>query len=237
MLCGVPATRRESKLIVKVVNMLPFARRISSSSSTRSRGFLAILAVVMAASAMVMTAAPDASAGHNVPNPGVCCSTIEEATRSTPEPESEKSGYDERQEELERQRRLNAQREAESNATETFNGIEITIPLERNPDGSITDEQARQLLENFRATGDPNICATCYTRLDSNTRTPASVAAPPVCKSASSDPDGDGWGWENNRSCTVHVQQTSSVIWCTSRSSDSDGDGWGWENNRSCKMP
>jgi Cellulose or protein binding domain len=25
----------------------------------------------------------------------------------------------------------------------------------------------------------------------------------PTCASAASDPDGDGWGWENNRSCTV----------------------------------
>lgn len=53
--------------------------------------------------------------------------------------------------------------------------------------------------------------------------------AAPVCASAASDPDGDGWGWENGQSCTV-------VPNCASAASDPDGDGWGWENNRSCKV-
>ena len=26
---------------------------------------------------------------------------------------------------------------------------------------------------------------------------------PPKCKDKSSDPDNDGWGWENGRSCVV----------------------------------
>jgi len=29
----------------------------------------------------------------------------------------------------------------------------------------------------------------------------------PKCNSASSDPDGDGWGWENNQSCLVESQE------------------------------
>jgi mannan endo-1,4-beta-mannosidase len=53
--------------------------------------------------------------------------------------------------------------------------------------------------------------------------------AAPNCVSAASDPDGDGWGWENNQSCKV-------VPHCASASSDPDGDGWGWENNQSCKV-
>jgi hypothetical protein len=55
----------------------------------------------------------------------------------------------------------------------------------------------------------------------------------PYCVSAASDPDKDGWGWENNMSCIV---QTSSTGYPTgvSAASDPDGDGWGWENNRSC---
>lgn len=53
--------------------------------------------------------------------------------------------------------------------------------------------------------------------------------AVPVCVSAASDPDGDGWGWENNQSCKV-------IPDCASAASDPDGDGWGWENNQSCKV-
>lgn len=35
----------------------------------------------------------------------------------------------------------------------------------------------------------------------------ASLAmAAPVCNNAASDPDGDGWGWENNQSCTVQFK-------------------------------
>lgn len=70
-----------------------------------------------------------------------------------------------------------------------------------------------------------------------------------VCSSASKDPDGDGWGWENNASCLVvgsapynsgtdcgSGMQLGGVCWpaCSSASKDPDGDGWGWENNASC---
>ena len=57
----------------------------------------------------------------------------------------------------------------------------------------------------------------------------------PVCGSCTSDPDGDRWGWEHERSCRV-------ASWCLAPSapickrcaSDPDGDGWGWEDARSC---
>jgi len=55
------------------------------------------------------------------------------------------------------------------------------------------------------------------------------MAATPTCSSAASDPDGDGWGWENNQSCKVAPK-------CASAASDPDGDGWGWENNQSCMV-
>ncbi|WP_238609097.1 cellulase family glycosylhydrolase [Bifidobacterium animalis] len=75
----------------------------------------------------------------------------------------------------------------------------------------------------------------------------------PICSSASVDPDGDGWGWENNASCKVvaNNNQNSSNTntganqpstspdgypYCSSASVDPDGDGWGWENNQSCKV-
>ncbi|MFC9730011.1 cellulase family glycosylhydrolase [Streptomyces roseolus] len=71
----------------------------------------------------------------------------------------------------------------------------------------------------------------------------------PYCvNGGASDPDGDGWGWENNRSCVVRgsAADTGSgggtggtapngYPYCAHGSaSDPDGDGWGWENNRSC---
>ncbi|MFD3663028.1 cellulase family glycosylhydrolase [Streptomyces sp. NPDC058659] len=70
----------------------------------------------------------------------------------------------------------------------------------------------------------------------------------PYCANGSSDPDGDGWGWENNRSCVVRgsAADTGSgggdtggtapngYPYCANGSTDPDGDGWGWENSRSC---
>lgn len=51
----------------------------------------------------------------------------------------------------------------------------------------------------------------------------------PFCSEKAIDPDGDGWGWENEKSCRVPTP-------CQSAASDPDGDGWGWENQRSCKV-
>jgi len=63
----------------------------------------------------------------------------------------------------------------------------------------------------------------------------------PVCRSASSDSDGDGFGWENNATCLVtrdtpspSSAQGDSRPVCQSSASDPDGDGFGWENNRTC---
>lgn len=61
----------------------------------------------------------------------------------------------------------------------------------------------------------------------------------PACQSASSDPDGDGFGWENSESCRVSANPdntlaTGALFFCESTDSDSDGDGFGWENNQSC---
>ena len=87
--------------------------------------------------------------------------------------------------------------------------------------------------------------------------TPVSQSGPPACVSAASDPDGDGYGWENNATCLVSDASASSLFaavldaaqstvdalpttapngrpYCASAASDSDGDGWGWENNTSC---
>ncbi|MBO0212884.1 cellulase family glycosylhydrolase [Vibrio sp. Vb2880] len=59
----------------------------------------------------------------------------------------------------------------------------------------------------------------------------------PICSSSSLDPDGDGWGWENEQSCIVQDSNETApngYAYCSSESSDPDGDGWGWENNESC---
>ncbi|MET9724514.1 cellulase family glycosylhydrolase [Streptomyces zaomyceticus] len=69
----------------------------------------------------------------------------------------------------------------------------------------------------------------------------------PYCADgSSSDPDGDGWGWENQRSCVVRGGAADTggnaggtapngYPYCADgSSSDPDGDGWGWENQRSC---
>ena len=57
------------------------------------------------------------------------------------------------------------------------------------------------------------------------------VVSFPNCKNKDSDPDGDGWGWEGDYSCRVFEYPI-----CEDPSSDPDGDGWGFENNQSCKV-
>ncbi|MEM9456177.1 MAG: carbohydrate-binding domain-containing protein, partial [Myxococcota bacterium] len=79
----------------------------------------------------------------------------------------------------------------------------------------------------------------------------------PVCGAGAVDPDGDGWGWENDASCIVdgsspamgatpcgdqdpaptsdgiEVGGTCFAV-CGAGAIDPDGDGWGWENDASC---
>lgn len=73
----------------------------------------------------------------------------------------------------------------------------------------------------------------------------SAVAMPtlPICQSADSDTDGDGFGWENSSSCRVGSNNSNnspstgssgSLPVCLSSTSDPDGDGYGWENNDSC---
>ena len=64
----------------------------------------------------------------------------------------------------------------------------------------------------------------------------------PICVSAITDPDGDGFGFENNQSCIVNGTSTgaggttgnTTFPVCASAATDPDGDGFGFENNRSC---
>ncbi len=54
------------------------------------------------------------------------------------------------------------------------------------------------------------------------------------CLSAGSDPDGDGFGWENGKSCRVKTTDTNTRPVCLLAASDPDGDGFGWEDGRTC---
>jgi len=69
------------------------------------------------------------------------------------------------------------------------------------------------------------------------------TSAMEVCKTPQSDVDGDGYGWEDNRSCKVtdtpvsassQVDISDTRPSCVRSDSDSDGDGYGWENNKTC---
>ncbi len=68
-----------------------------------------------------------------------------------------------------------------------------------------------------------------------NTNTAATKAMFPSCTAGkASDPDGDDWGWENNRTCVVPGGKVATTYaYCQDASADDD-DGWGWESNQSC---
>ena len=42
------------------------------------------------------------------------------------------------------------------------------------------------------------------------------------------DPDGDGWGWDGEKSCQLDSKPSPCV--------DPDGDGWGWDGEKSCQV-
>ncbi len=51
----------------------------------------------------------------------------------------------------------------------------------------------------------------------------------PYCPTSITDTDGDGWGWENGRSCRV-ISSSRDIEVCpvTGDDTDPDDDGWGW---------
>ncbi len=68
----------------------------------------------------------------------------------------------------------------------------------------------------------------------------------PTCSADITDPDGDGYSWENEQSCVMPADadnnqpsttiNTPSFPGCSDGVLDTDGDGYGWENNQSCKV-
>ncbi len=78
--------------------------------------------------------------------------------------------------------------------------------------------------------------------------TPVATTQHGACSSDASDPDGDGYGWENGMTCLASGSSNNTgsnssgsssgtsngTPVCVSLLSDEDGDGWGWENNSTC---
>ena len=55
----------------------------------------------------------------------------------------------------------------------------------------------------------------------------------PECQYSDSDPDGDGFGWENRDTCIVTGQATQpQPTTCI----DDDGDGYGWNGREVCRV-
>lgn len=55
----------------------------------------------------------------------------------------------------------------------------------------------------------------------------------PACEYADSDPDGDGFGWENRDTCIVTDQSTQPA---PTACIDDDGDGYGWNGREVCRV-
>lgn len=72
----------------------------------------------------------------------------------------------------------------------------------------------------------------------------ATTAGTAYCRSTNSDPDGDGWGWENSASCVVYGSKTDSqgvgnFAYCVIGASKldlctTDNGSWGSQNGKVC---
>lgn len=83
----------------------------------------------------------------------------------------------------------------------------------------------------------PAITAICTTLLLSqfsiNAEAQTQAQFQPDCQFASSDTDGDGFGWENQRTCIV-TDSTSVAV--APVCIDDDGDGYGWDGEGVCRI-
>ncbi len=57
---------------------------------------------------------------------------------------------------------------------------------------------------------------------------PTVSMAAPVCDFASSDTDGDGWGWENDQTCMIAVSSPADTTGGCDYSFAEQNGGWGW---------
>ena len=59
----------------------------------------------------------------------------------------------------------------------------------------------------------------------------------PECVYQSSDPDGDGYGFENNTTCLVTDNSSTVGGFSSNECIDDNADGWGWNGTSSCQVP
>lgn len=62
-------------------------------------------------------------------------------------------------------------------------------------------------------------------------------SANPECAYQSSDPDGDGYGFENNTTCEVTANSSPVGGASSNECIDDNADGWGWNGTSSCQVP
>jgi len=59
----------------------------------------------------------------------------------------------------------------------------------------------------------------------------------PSCTSNVTDPDGDGYGYENSLTCTVDEETVNISASTECFDYEPIGDGWGWDGTTSCRVP
>ena len=155
----------------------------------------------------------------------------------------------------------------EPTSTDNAGGIPICQDPASDPDGDgFGWEQNASCLVGSSDTGTPQPDAspespttpTPDTTITEPTRTD-NAGGIPICMDPASDPDGDGFGWEQNASCLVSSSEPANpqpdaspesptaatpddtptaaspaFPTCVSDASDPDGDGFGWEDGATC---
>lgn len=120
--------------------------------------------------------------------------------------------------------------------------FEPALIMDALPGSTIDIQQSVTLV---RPISDPVTCTVSYAPAGTQTVTvypgvgDGSRPAPPHCSSYAADTDGDGWGWEHNRTCIIENSEVDknrrvTLPTCSSPDLDSDNDGYGWENEASC---
>lgn len=123
----------------------------------------------------------------------------------------------------------------------------LVAPQSGESDTSETDESPLVANQSI-ADSDETLSTAGPDSLDSNgsdevASTPDGVTTFPTCESSATDPDGDGYGYENGKSCLVNVTSddgdassdgVTAFPECESSETDPDGDGYGYENEQSC---
>ncbi len=116
------------------------------------------------------------------------------------------------------------------------------VSCNRNASGSTSNNQNTPPATPPTPAPDPTPEPEAPAADDGDQTANLSPEAYPDCTQASSDPDGDGYGWENGQSCIASTSGSTGnsagsahgFAICRSGDADEDNDGWGWENNQTC---